>query len=66
MAPHGAVNPPRPVTGFTGGELDGLIIHFLIICGLPGPSGSLCTQSYGPHTVESDAIGQKKKIHMVI
>lgn len=35
LAPHGAVNFPCSVTGFTGGELDRLIFHlFAVVCGL--------------------------------
>lgn len=35
LFPHGAVNFPGSVTGFAGGELDGLIVHlFVTIFGL--------------------------------
>lgn len=34
LAPQGAVDFPGSVTGFTGGELDGLVVHlFVAICG---------------------------------
>lgn len=44
LAPHGAVHFPDPVTGFTGGELDGLIIHLCVIVGCFGPGRPLTAQ----------------------
>lgn len=44
LAPHGAVYFPGPVTGFTGGELDGLIIHLFVVAGSFGPGQPLTAQ----------------------
>lgn len=44
VAPHGTVYFPCPVAGFTGGELDGLIIHLPIIRRVFGPGQPLTAQ----------------------